>query len=149
SILAQVSIPLPLGVPITGQTLAIGLAATILGSRFGTLSALLYLIIGAIGVPVFAHLTGGLGIIVGPTGGFLVGFSPTTFMMGYYLAKTSFTVRNALIAKIIGTFITLCFGTAWLKVVAELSWAAAFAAGFTPFIIGGFIQAFLAAWVGI
>ncbi|HLQ97812.1 MAG TPA: biotin transporter BioY [Candidatus Dormibacteraeota bacterium] len=149
SILAQVSIPLPLGVPITGQTLAIGLAATILGSRFGTLSALLYLIIGATGVPVFAQLTGGLGILVGPTGGFLIGFIPTTFIMGYFLEKTSFTVRNALIANIIGMFVTLFFGTAWLKIVAELSWPAAFAAGFTPFIIGGFIKAFIAAWVGI
>src|SRR5690625_2911669 len=117
SILAQVSIPLPLGVPITGQTLAIGLAATILGARFGTLSVLLYLIIGAIGVPVFAQLTGGLGILVGPTGGFLVGFIPATFIMGYFLEKTSFTVANALIANIIGMFITLFFGTAWLKVV--------------------------------
>src|SRR5690625_5512933 len=52
AVLAQVAIPMPLGVPITGQTLAIGLAATILGSRYGTLSAILYLIIGAIGVPV-------------------------------------------------------------------------------------------------
>src|SRR5690625_2455417 len=149
SILAQISIPFPLGVPITGQTLAIGLAATILGSRFGTLSALLYLVIGAIGVPVFAQLTGGLGIIVGPTGGFLVGFIPATFIMGYFLEKTSFTIKNALIANIIGMFITLFFGTAWLKVVAELSWPVAFTAGFTPFIIGGFIKAILAAWVGI
>ena len=53
-VLAQVTIPLPL-VPITGQTLAIGLAATILGSRYGTLSVLLYLCMGAIGVPVFAQ----------------------------------------------------------------------------------------------
>lgn len=149
SILAQVSIPLPLGVPITGQTLAIGLAATILGARFGTLSVLLYLVIGAIGVPVFAQLTGGLGIIVGPTGGFLVGFIPATFIMGYFLEKTSFSVRNALIANIIGMFITLFFGTAWLKVVAELSWPVAFTAGFTPFIIGGFIKAILASWIGI
>src|SRR5690625_3873612 len=87
SILAQVSIPVPLGVPITGQTLAIVLAATIFGCRFGTLSALLYLIIGATGVPVFAQFTGGLGIIVGPSGGFLVGFIPATFIMGYYLEK--------------------------------------------------------------
>src|SRR5690625_3355871 len=145
SILAQVAIPMPLGVPITGQTLAIGLAATILGSRYGTLSALLYLIIGAIGVPVFAQMTGGLGIVLGPTGGFIVGFIPTTFVMGYYLEKTSFTVKNALIANIIGMFITLIFGTIWLKIVAELSWPAAFAAGFTPFIIGGFIKAFIAA----
>jgi len=149
SILAQVAIPMPLGVPITGQTLAIGLAATILGSRYGTLSALLYLIIGAIGVPVFAQMTGGLGIVLGPTGGFIVGFIPTTFVMGYYLEKTSFTVKNALIANIIGMFITLFFGTIWLKFAAELTWPAAFAVGFTPFIIGGFIKAFIAASVGI
>lgn len=149
SVLAQVAIPMPLGVPITGQTLAIGLAATILGSRYGTLSATLYLIIGAIGVPVFAQMTGGLGIVIGPTGGFLVGFIPTTFIMGYYLEKTSFTVKNALIANIIGMFVTLFFGTAWLKIFANLTWPAAFAAGFTPFIIGGFIKAFIAATVGI
>src|SRR5690625_1189361 len=70
SVLAQVVIPLPFGVPITGQTLAIGLAATILGSRLGTTSTLLYLMIGAIGMPVFAQFTGGLGILIGPTGGF-------------------------------------------------------------------------------
>ena len=62
-ILAQVTIPLPL-VPITGQTLAIGLAATILGSRYGTISAILYLIIGAIGIPVFSQMQSGLGVIL-------------------------------------------------------------------------------------
>lgn len=56
-VLAQMTIPLPL-VPITGQTLAIGLAATILGSRYGTLSVILYLIIGSAGVPVFAEFSG-------------------------------------------------------------------------------------------
>lgn len=149
SVLAQVAIPMPLGVPITGQTLAIGLAATILGPRYGTISALLYLIIGAIGVPVFAQMTSGLGIILGPTGGFLMGFIPTTFIIGYYLEKTSFTVKHALIANIIGMFVTLFFGTLWLKIAAELSWTTAFAAGFTPFLIGGFIKAFIAATVGI
>lgn len=149
SILAQVAIPMPLGVPITGQTLAIGLAATILGSRYGTLSVLIYLFIGTIGVPVFAQLTGGAGVIVGPTGGFLIGFIPATFIMGYYLEKTRFTFPHAVIANIIGMFISLFIGTAWLKMVAELSWTAAFAGGFTPFIIGGFIKVFIAASVGI
>lgn len=149
SILAQVSIPLPLGVPITGQTLAIGLAATILGSRYGTLSTLLYLMIGASGIPVFAQLTGGFGILVGPTGGFLFGFIPAAYVIGIYLEKTSFTLKNALIANIIGMFITLFLGTAWLKVAASLTWSVAFAAGFTPFIIGGFIKVFIASTIGI
>src|SRR5690625_460424 len=105
-ILAQVTIPLPL-IPITGQTLAIGLAATILGSRYGTLSSIVYLIIGAIGIPVFAQMSAGFGVIFGPTGGFLVGFIPTTYVIGLYLEKTKFTVMNAFIANVIGMFITL------------------------------------------
>lgn len=147
-ILAQVTIPLPL-VPITGQTLAIGLAATILGSRYGTLSSILYLIIGAVGIPVFSQMSAGLGVIFGPTGGFIVGFIPTAYVIGLYLEKTKFTVTNAFIANIIGMFITLIIGTVWLKFAANLSWTAAFLGGFAPFIVGGIIKAILAAWIGI
>jgi len=147
-VLAQVTIPLPL-VPITGQTLAIGLAATILGSRYGTLSSILYLIIGAIGIPVFSQMSAGLGVIFGPTGGFIVGFIPTTFVIGLYLEKTKFTVVNAFIANVIGMFITLVIGTTWLKIAASLSWSGAFIGGFAPFLVPGFIKAFLAGWIGI
>src|SRR5688500_10070499 len=149
AVLAQVAIPMPLGVPITGQTLAIGLAATILGSRYGTLSAIRDLIIGAISVPGVAQFTGGLGILLGPAGCFLIGFIPTTLLMGCYLEKTSFTLKNALIADIIGMFITLIFGTIWLKFICELPWSVAIAGGFTPFLIGGFIKAFIVAYAGI
>ncbi|MFE8694799.1 biotin transporter BioY [Cytobacillus sp. FJAT-53684] len=147
-VLAQLIIPLPL-VPITGQTLAIGLAATILGARYGTISVLLYLVIGASGVPVFAEFSGGISKLIGPTGGFLVGFIPGTFIMGYYMEKTSFTFKNAMIANTIGMFIILAFGTTWLKISADLSWTAAFAGGFTPFIIVGLIKAALASWIGV
>lgn len=147
-ILAQVVVPLPL-VPITGQTLAIGLAATILGSKYGTLSVIIYLCLGAIGVPVYAEMGSGLGSLFGPTGGFLFGFIPAAFIMGYYLEKTSFTFKQALIANVIGMFVTLFIGTAWLKVAAGLTWPATFAGGFIPFIPVGFIKAGLAAWIGI
>ena len=147
-ILAQVTIPLPL-VPITGQTLAIGLAATILGSRHGTTSVILYIIIGAIGVPVFAQMSGGLGVLFGPTGGFIVGFIPTTYFIGAYLEKVGFTISHAIISNTIGMFITLIFGTIWLKIAAELSWKSAFIGGFAPFIIVGIIKAVLAGWIGI
>jgi biotin transport system substrate-specific component len=147
-ILAQLTIPLPL-VPITGQTLAIGLAATILGSRYGTYSVLLYLIIGAAGIPVFAEFSGGLSVLVGPTGGFLVGFVPATLLMGWIMEKWGFTFKTAIVANIIGMFITLLFGTFWLSFAAKLSLPAAFASGFTPFLPVGVIKAVLAAWMGI
>lgn len=147
-VLAQVTIPLPL-VPITGQTLAIGLAATILGARNGTLSVILYLIIGCAGVPVFAEFSAGVSKLVGPTGGFLIGFIPQTFLMGFFMEKFGFNLKNALIANIFGMFLTLFFGTAWLKISADLSWVAAFTGGFTPFILVGIIKAIIASWVGI
>ncbi len=145
---AQLVIPLPL-VPITGQTLAIGLAATILGSKNGMLTVVLYIILGAVGLPVYSQLNSGLDAIVGVTGGFLVGFIPAAFLIGLYLEKTTFTVRNAFIANTIGMFVILIIGTSWLKLSTELTWEAAFLGGFAPFIIGGLIKAFLAAWLGI
>lgn len=147
-VLAQITIPLPL-VPITGQTLAIGLAATILGSRYGSFSVILYLIIGSSGVPVFAEFSGGFSKLVGPTGGYLVGFLPTAFFIGWFMEKTSFNFKNAVIANSIGMLITLTFGTVWLKVAANLSWTAALAGGFTPFIVVGLIKASFASWIGI
>ncbi len=147
-VMAQMTIPLPL-VPITGQTLAIGLAATILGSRYGTLSVILYLIIGSAGVPVFAEFSGGVSKLIGPTGGYLVGFLPTVFLIGWFLEKRGFNFKNAVIANAIGMLVTLTFGTAWLKIAADLSWSAAFAGGFTPFILVGLIKAWLASWIGV
>ncbi|CEG27484.1 biotin transporter BioY [Bacillus sp. B-jedd] len=147
-ILAQMTIPLPL-VPITGQTLAIGLAATILGARYGTLSILLYLALGAVGVPVFAEMKSGVSVLFGPTGGYLVGFIPTAFIIGWYLEKTSFTFKQAMIANTIGMIVTLTIGTAWLKVSAGLPWTGALKGGFYPFIPVGIIKAALAASIGI
>lgn len=148
AVLAQITVPLPL-VPITGQTLAIGLAATILGAKYGTITVLVYLMMGAIGLPVYQQMTGGLGILFGPTGGFLFSFIPTTFLIGYYLERFGFTIRHAITANLIGTFLSLCIGTIWLKAVINLTWTAAFLTGFAPFIIVGIIKALLAAWAGI
>ncbi|RHW42221.1 biotin transporter BioY [Neobacillus notoginsengisoli] len=147
-ILAQMTIPLPL-VPITGQTLAIGLAATILGARYGTISIMLYLALGAVGVPVFAEMKSGISVLFGPTGGYLVGFIPTAFIIGFYMEKSSFTFKHAMVANTIGMIVTLVIGTAWLKMSAGLPWAGAFKGGFYPFIPVGLIKAALAASIGI
>ncbi|MCT6922625.1 biotin transporter BioY [Metasolibacillus sp.] len=148
AVLAQVSIPVP-PVPFTGQTLAIGLVATILGSRLGTLSVGVYLLIGAVGVPVFANFSGGFAKLVGPTGGYLIGFLPAAYLTGLYLEKTSYTYVQAAVANIIGMFVALIFGTIWLKISGDLSWTAAMAGGMTPFIPLGLVKAALATWLGI
>lgn len=148
AILAQVTIPLPL-VPITGQTLAIGLVVTILGLRLGTLSVIVYILIGTVGIPVFSGMTGGLGIVVGPTGGYIVGFLPSAILMGLYMKKFGVTIPHAIVANLAGMVVTLAFGTVWLKVIADLTWTAAFMGGVAPFVIVGVIKAVLAAWFGV
>lgn len=150
AVLAQLSVKIPFSpVPFTGQTLAVGLAATILGSRYGTISMAVYLAVGAIGLPVFASMNGGFHVIVGPTGGFIIGFIATAFITGYILEKTSFSYVMAIIANIIGMFVTLAFGVTQLKFVADLSWSAAIAAGATPFLFFGVVKAVMAAYIGV
>ncbi len=148
AVLAQVTIPLPL-IPITGQTLAVGIVVTILGTRLGSLSVLLYMLLGAAGLPVFSGMSGGLAILVGPTGGYIVGFLATAIIMGLYLDKFGITFVHAIIANIIGMIITLAFGTVWLKIVADYTWTAAFMGGVAPFIVVGIVKAVLAAWIGV
>lgn len=148
AIFAQLTIPLPL-IPITGQTFAIGLAVTILGLRYGFLSVLLYIFLGLIGVPVFSGMTGGLGIITGPTGGYIIGFLPAAILMGIHLKLFGFTKTHAIMSNVIGMLITLFVGSLWLKFYANLSWTAAFTSGISPFLIVGLIKAMAAALVGI
>ena len=74
AILAQISIPLPGGVPLTLQTFAVSLAGILLGSKKGFISILVYVLMGAIGLPVFSGFSAGIGAIVGPTGGFILSF---------------------------------------------------------------------------
>jgi biotin transport system substrate-specific component len=78
-----VSIPLPFSpVPLTGQTFAVMLAGSLLGARRGAMSQLIYILIGAVGLPVFSQGMGGLGVLVGPTGGFLWGFVVGAYIIG-------------------------------------------------------------------
>lgn len=148
AIFAQLTLPLPI-VPITGQTFAIGLAVTILGLRYGTLSILLYILLGAIGIPVFSLMTGGIGILVGPTGGYIIGFIPTAIIMGYYLERYGYTKKHAIISNLLGMLITLTVGTIWLKFGSNLTWTAALIGGAIPFIFVGILKAIAAALAGI
>lgn len=149
-VLAQISIPLPFNlVPITGQTLAIGLAGTIIGSKHSTYATILYVIMGAIGIPVFSNFKAGLSAILSPTGGFIIGFIPTAFVIGYIIERFSLKVSIAFIANVIGMLITLFFGTVWYKFSMTVEWGVAFASTFYPFLLVGIIKAYMAANLGV
>ncbi|WP_430610834.1 biotin transporter BioY [Enterococcus sp. DIV0876] len=146
--LSQLTIPLGL-IPLTGQTFAIGLAVTFLGTRTGTMSIMIYLLLGLIGLPVFAGFTSGIGILLGPTGGYLVGFLFNGLLTGTMLSYRPDAYWWGIIANIAGAFATLAFGTLWLKWSTGMTWLAAFNGGFVLFILPGIIKAVAAAILGI
>ncbi len=147
AIFAQLTIPLPL-VPITGQTLAVGLAITILGLQYGTIAVTLYIALGAIGLPVFSGMSGGFGVIIGPTGGYIIGFFVQALGMGLYLERFGYTKTHALVANLIGMIITLIIGALWLKLFMHLSWMQAFVTGVVAFVPVGILKAVIAGWFG-
>lgn len=111
SILAQISIPLPFTtVPFTLQIFGIAITGLILGSKCGFISTLIYLILGAIGIPVFANFAGGISVLFGPTGGFLLGYPLMAFIIGY--AKEKFNSNFIIsISMILGLAIVYTLGT--------------------------------------
>ncbi len=89
AILTQISIPLP-AVPLTMQVFAVALCGLVLGKRLGFISQIIYVLLGTIGLPVFAQFSGGIGIILGPTGGFILSFPIIAFVVGYFSEKFKF-----------------------------------------------------------
>lgn len=96
AVLSQVAFPLPSGVPVTLQTLAIALCGYVLGWKLGLASTLAYVALGTIGVPIFANLSGGPGVLLGMTGGFIFGFIPMVALCGISVKISSKIVSLAL-----------------------------------------------------
>lgn len=110
-------ISIPTTVPFTLQTMGVFLAVGILGGKRGTIAVLIYILLGAVGVPVFAGFTGGLSILLGVTGGYIVGFLGTALVM--WAAERLFGKKLVvlIISMIIGLIVCYAFGTAWFSIV--------------------------------
>lgn len=145
AISAYIKIPLPL-VPMTLQIFFILLAGSILGSKWGTLSIIVYLLLGIIGLPVFAGGASGLGVLLGPTGGYLIGFVFATFIIGTLSQKygTSNILKN-IVFMLIGLIVIYLIGIFFLMSVAHISIEKAIVLGIIPFILVDFIKLILAA----
>ena len=135
---AQIAIPLPFSpVPVTLQTLVVLLAGAVLGSRLGTLSVLVYIVEGAVGLPFFAKGGAGLAYLRGVTGGYLIGFVVAAFMVGLLVeGGLGRKFSTAILAMFVGNILLYCFGLPWLKSVLNISMSKAFAFGLYPFILG-------------
>lgn len=141
---AQVEIPL-WPVPLTLQTLGVLFTGAVLGSRRGALALLLYLTEGALGLPVFAGGASGVGYMLGPTGGYLVGFVVAAGVVGW-LAQRGWDRRLvwAAVAMVIGNVIIYVCGVAWLAVFLGDLWGA-LVKGMLLFVVGDLIKIAIAA----
>jgi biotin transport system substrate-specific component len=144
---SRVVIPVPGSpIPVTGQTFGVLLVGGALGFRRGVASVALYVLIGLVGLPFFAEGKGGLSVILGASGGYLVGFILAGAIVGR-LAELGWDRRlvGAVGAMIIGEVAIYLVGVPWLMAVAHLDLADGIAKGLTPFIVGDTLKLILAA----
>jgi biotin transport system substrate-specific component len=139
---------IPIGpVPIVMQNMFVFLAGLVLGSRWALASVAVYLLTGALGLPVFAGGMGGIGRIVGPTGGYLIGYLPAVFIVGYISEKAAARIGYDILAMICGTAVLYAFGVTWLKFLTGMDWTKALTVGMFPFLIGDVVKIAAAALI--
>lgn len=146
ALLAQVAIPVPPSpVPVTGQTLAVGLVGATLGARRGTASMALYVLLGLF-LPVYADGGSGWDVIWGSNGGYLIGFIVATGVVGWLAERgADRKVTLAFLAFVAAQLIVFAFGLAGLKLAVGQSWSWTVHNGFAIFIVGGIIKALVGA----
>jgi biotin transport system substrate-specific component len=155
AVAAQIAIPLPFSlVPFTLQVLAVVLSGLLLGPRYGALAQAVYLLVGAVGVPVFAQFEGGPGVILGPKGGYLISYPIAAALAGLAAGAVARGPRR--LALWMGFFwgcaglaVIYALGATWLAVVAGLTLTEAFVTGVLPFVVFDLMKVGLATLVAV
>ena len=151
AILSQISIAIPFSpVPLTMQLFAVYLAGIILGSKYGALSQMVYLIVGLAGMPVFANFESGLATLLGPKGGYLASFPIMAFVTGYAIERSK-TLSAAKIVGICLPGLLICYflGVTWLSRYLGNNIAKAIMAGAVPFIPFDLLKAVISGFLGL
>jgi biotin transport system substrate-specific component len=135
-------IQIPIGpVPIVLTNLFVLLSGLILGRRWGLASVGIYLLVGAMGMPVFAGGRGGLAHFLGPTGGYLLGYGLSVWWVGLIAERSKGRVVWEIAAVILGVISIYAVGVPWLKMVTGMSWARSLMIGAIPFLVGDALKA--------
>lgn len=145
AVLSQISIPLPSGVPITLQTFVIALAGFFLGSGFSAVSVAAFIVLGAVGLPVFSGFKGGLSVLTGLTGGFIFGFILLAVFCGFKRDKLWLNI----IFSVIGLALCHLCGTIQYMLLANMEFIPAFLLVSAPYLIKDIISIGVAKWVAI
>lgn len=148
---APISIPLPGGVPITLQTAAVFLAALLLGPLYGFVAVLVYVLLGAVGLPVFAGFSGGIGSLVGMSGGFIMSWPFAAFLAGFIYFKFGRNKKGVvkyaemIVAMLLGSVVIYVVGLTQFIFLTKMSIQASLLACMVPFIPGDLLKMVLVA----
>lgn len=134
-IMGPLSIPIPVSpVPLSFGLLAVYLTVYILGTKKGAISICIYILLGLAGLPVFTGFGAGIGKVLGPTGGYLVGYVFVALISGFFIDKWQTNYGLVFAGMLLGTAVLYLFGTIWLAIQGNMSFLAALAAGVLPYI---------------
>lgn len=148
AILSQISIPLPFTpVPINLAMVSVFMAGALLGAKRGAISQVVYVIIGIIGVPVFASFTAGIGIVVGPTGGYIAGYIVAAIIVGIIVKKLGDNVHSYIVAMSVGIMGCYFIGTAWFMYLTKNDLIESLIICVIPFLIGDILKIILSAFL--
>ncbi len=148
-VLGPLSIPIPLSpVPLSLTNFAVLLTASLLGWKWGTASCAVYLLLGVVGVPVFSGFAGGAAKLLGPTGGYLVGFLFLSVIGGLFVETFEGKRWLAALGMGLGMLVNNLFGTAWLACLMQIGFGQAFMMGVAPYIVGDLMKLIAALLLG-
>lgn len=140
-ILAPISIPIPFSiVPLSCATFAVYLSAGVLGAKLGTISVAIYILLGFVGLPVFSGWSAGVGVVLGPTGGYIFGYLLIAFFTGIFHKKKKASIIYMVGGMVLGTLGCYAIGTVWLGAQLDLGIWEALMAGVIPYILGDAIK---------
>jgi biotin transport system substrate-specific component len=149
---AYIMVPVPLSpVPITLQVFFVLLAGSMLGSKWGSLSMIVYMLLGIVGLPVFAGGSSGIGVLLGPTGGYIFGFILAAYMIGKLSRKTRNGAKSNFFINALnmsaGVLVIYACGAFRLMMVADFDLGKTFALGVIPFLPGDIIKTAVATYI--
>ncbi len=135
AVMSQLSIPIQ-PIPINLATLSVYLAGAVLGAKYGTISQAVYVLLGTVGLPVFAQFSGGIHVILGPTGGYIIGYIAAAWLIGFLRDRFGRKIPQLVLFMTAGTLFCYLLGTAWFMFVTKTGLLASLTMCVFPFLAG-------------
>lgn len=146
-ILGPLSVPVG-PVPISLSNFAVILSVYLLGLKRGTISCIVYILLGLFGLPIFSGFQGGIGKLFGVTGGYIFGYIFLAVFTGIFVEKYSSNYLFQFLGMVIGNILCYVFGTVWFVFLTKMNLAEAVAICVVPFILGDVIKMLVALFAG-